>query len=110
MNDKNMIILRKINVYIDEALMYTKGMDYAGFIDDTKTVNATAFVLGQIGELTKQISTDFQEENPNIHWRGIGGLRNRIVHDYENIDMTMLWDVIRDDLPALKLQIQKILL
>jgi uncharacterized protein with HEPN domain len=109
MNAKDKIVLLKIVGYIKEALLYTGGKSFNDFSADSKTVNATAFVLGQIGELVKLISDETQKANPEIQWRGIRGLRNRIVHDYESIDMTMFWEVIRDDLPELERQMQELL-
>jgi len=109
MSDRDRLILLKIAGYINETLSYTKGLDFAAFSQDRKTINATAFVLGQIGELAKQISEEFQNATAHIYWRGIRGLRNRIVHDYENLDMNRLWEVIRDDLPILETQIQNLL-
>ncbi len=104
MNAKDKIVLQKIIGYVTEALSYTKGMNFDEFAADSKTVNATAFVLGQIGELAKLVSEETQKANPQVQCRGIRGLRNRIVHDYENLDMTMFWEVIRDDLPELEQQ------
>ena len=109
MNAKDRIVLRKIAGYVDEALSYTRELDFIGFSQDSKTVNATAFVLGQIGELSKQISQETKEASPHIEWRGIRGLRNRIIHEYENLDMDRFWDVVRDDLPELERQIQALL-
>jgi len=83
------MILQKIAGYVREALSYTQGMSFDDFSQDSKTINATAFVLGQIGELAKQVSEELQTANPQIEWRGMRGLRNRIVHDYENLDMNM---------------------
>ena len=109
MSDRDKLILQKIVGYISEALSYTHNLDFEIFSQDRKTINATAFVLGQIGELAKQVSEEIQNTNPHIQWRGIRGLRNRIVHDYENIDMNRLWEVISDDLPELEKQIQQLL-
>lgn len=109
MNVKDKIILQKISSYIKEALTYTQGMSMNDFEADSKTINATAFVLGQIGELAKLISDETQKTSPQIQWRGIRGLRNRIVHDYENLNMIMFWDVICGDLPQLDQQIQELL-
>jgi uncharacterized protein with HEPN domain len=64
--------------YISEALSYTSGVTFDIFAQDSKTINATAFVLGQIGELAKLVSDEMQGFTPQIHWRGIRGLRNRI--------------------------------
>ena len=72
-------------------------------------MSATAFVLGQIGELAKEISSEVTTAYPEIPWKGMRGMRNRIVHDYENVDLAMLWDVIANDLPELLTQIGTLL-
>jgi len=109
MSDRDGIILRKMIKYTEEALSYTRGLDFAGFSQNSIVVNATAFVLGQLGELTKQVSQETQDANPHIYWSGIRGLRNRIVHDYENLDMNRFWDVVCDDLPELDTLLKKML-
>ena len=58
MNDNDRHVLRKLIKYVREALAYTQGMMYDSFAGDSKTMSATAFVLGQIGELSKSISDD----------------------------------------------------
>jgi len=108
MSDKDRIVLQKILKYARDALSYVGDMDYDAFIDDSKTLSATAFVIGQIGELAKTVSDDVQKTAPDINWRGMRGLRNRIVHDYENVDLNMLWEVIKTDLPELLLQMEKL--
>ena len=109
MNSKDRLIMQKMLKYAREALSYVEGMDYDAFIIDSKTLSATAFVLGQIGELAGIVSNEFQSTAVSINWRGMRGLRNRIVHDYEAVDLKMLWDVIHIDLPELLVQIENYL-
>ena len=54
MSDRDKAILQKIVGYVCEALSYTRGMNFLNFTQDRKTISATAFVLGQIGELTNR--------------------------------------------------------
>lgn len=109
MKDKDRIILKKIAGYIEEACSYVEGFSYDAFVEDSKTMSATAFVLGQIGELASRISPDTEMAYPRIDWKGMRGMRNRIVHDYENVDFTILWDTVKGDLPHLFEQIEMIL-
>ena len=106
MNDKSETVFRKILKYAKDTLLYVNGLDYDSFIADSKTLSAVAFALGQIGELAKNVSPETQAIYADIDWRGVRGLRNRLVHDYENIDLKMLWAVIRTDLPKLITQIE----
>lgn len=60
-----------------------------------------AHIVQVIGEAARKNSPEFQSEYPEIPWRQIIGMRNRIVHDYMRVDEDVLWEVVRKDLPAL---------
>ncbi|TWH60263.1 uncharacterized protein with HEPN domain [Desulfitobacterium sp. LBE] len=109
MTDKDRIILHKIMNYVQEIIGYVDNMDYKQFVGDRKTIAACAFCIGQIGELAKDISAETQELNPEIAWKSIRGMRNKIVHDYENVDLGVLWGTIRESLPELVRQINQLL-
>lgn len=64
-------------------------------------VEACVFNLGQLGETANKIDEGFEEEHGEIPWRQIYGLRNRIIHDYEGINLNLIWEIIQDDLPEL---------
>lgn len=109
MTSKDRIILQKISSYIDDVIRYVDGFTFEQFMADKKTISACAFTVSQIGELAKDISISTQEEYPNIPWKSIRGMRNKIVHDYENIDLAVLWGTIVKSLPELMNQIDGIL-
>ena len=98
---KNKIIVEKIIRYIEKLLSYTKGIDYSSFVQNTMLVEACVFNLGQIGELSHKIDDEFERENAHIPWRVLYGLRNKIVHDYEGVNLTLIWDILGSDLPEL---------
>jgi uncharacterized protein with HEPN domain len=81
---------------------YTTGLDQAGFEADEKTIDAVVRNFEIIGEAARQLPEEFTRRNPQIEWRKIAGLRNRIVHDYFGLDLEIIWQIIRSDLPALK--------
>ena len=60
-----------------------------------------AFFVQQIGECAKKLSPAFTTKYPEIEWRAMSGLRNRIAHNYGRIDVEILWDVITHDVPEL---------
>ena len=105
MKDKDKIILTKIAGYIDDIDHFVAELDFDSFLADKKTVSACAFVISQIGEIAGEISDDFQMSYPAIPWKSIRGMRNKIVHDYEGIDFSVLWGTIKTSLPALKEQL-----
>ena len=97
---KNKIIVEKILKYIYKILDYTKDTEYDTFISNSILVEACVFNLSQIGELANKIDKEFEKSNPSIPWRVLCGLRNKIVHDYEGVNLVLIWDIVKDDLPA----------
>ena len=71
-------------------------------------VEACVFNLGQIGELANKLDKEFEEEYNQIPWRVLYGLRNKIVHDYEGVNLTLIWEIIENDLLELNNQLQEI--
>ena len=61
-----------------------------------------------IGEAVKNIPGDFKEKYPKVPWKKIAGLRDIIIHAYFNVDLDIMWNIIKKDIPDLKEKIQKI--
>jgi hypothetical protein len=91
--------IRKIERYIE-------GMEQGQFRQDEKTVDAVARNLEILGEATRQIPEDFMARFPDVPWRQMAGLRNRIVHDYFGLDLEIIWQIIRHNLPTLRAQLE----
>ena len=109
MKDKE--VLKKILLHIQHAIKYSsKYKNLKDFEADDMCVEATVFNLMQIGELAKSsLSDSFKSEIKNIPWNQIYGLRNRIVHGYEGVDLKIVWDTLNDDLPVLKKEIDNLI-
>ena len=101
MSDRDRIILQKVVEYATDALEYINGCSFDSFSTDKKTISACAFTVGQIGELAGNISEDTRQTHESIPWRSIRGMRNRIVHDYEHVDLIVLWGTLTESLPEL---------
>lgn len=108
MKSKDKIILDKILNYIQEIQEFINGYTQQEFNKDKKTINACVFNLSQIGELAGKISEEMIKENSQIEWRGLKGLRNRIVHDYDGVNLDMIWGFFETELQELEEQIRKI--
>lgn len=61
-----------------------------------------------MGELVNRLDDDFLEKNATIPWHQIRGLRNRIVHDYEGVNLKLVWEILENDLPELREEILEI--
>ena len=109
MKDKDRIILIKIINYIKELKDFVNGYNQEEFNKDRKTINACVFDLSQIGELAGKISEELSSKYPNVEWQGLKSLRNRIVHDYEGINLTMIWGFLSEEIDELMEQLSMIL-
>ena len=109
-NNKDKQVLRKLINHIDHTLGYCEGVDFDAFMNNRMLQEACVFNVLQIGELSRNaLSVDFKEAHPDIPWRQMYGLRNRIVHDYEGVRLKIVWDTITQDFIPLRDQMQKIL-
>ena len=109
MDNKDREILLKINRHAQSAMNYTsKYSSEEEFEKDSMCVEATVFNLMQIGELAKQsLSDELKASITSIPWNQIYGLRNRIVHGYDGVNMKIVWDTVREDVPELVDEINK---
>lgn len=103
MESKDKEILLKIMKHAEHAIEYTSNYSSRkDFEKDDMCVEATVFNLMQIGELAKaSLSDEVKETITAIPWKQIYGLRNRIVHGYEGVNFSIVWDTVRVDLPEL---------
>ena len=109
MKSSEYISLNKMISYIDKVIKYTDKYDFEQFCKDDKTIDATIFNISQIGELIKNISKETMKKYPFIEWGMIKGLRNRIIHDYEGINLKNIWYIRNNDLCELKEKLEEIL-
>ena len=84
-------------------------MSKSDFFANYKTQDAVIRQFEIIGEATKQLSKSFRENNPDIPWKKLAGLRDKLIHDYMGVDIPAIWKSIKDDLPTLKKYIANIL-
>ncbi len=85
------------------------GMEYKEFEQNNIYQNAILTPVTQIGELVKRLPLEFRQENNEIPWKNISGMRDIIVHNYETIDKVILWNVVDTEIGRLKKFCVKIL-
>ena len=93
---------------IEKVERYIAGLKHDDFVTDDKTVDSVVRNLEIIGEAANRLPEAFRNEHAEIEWRQIIGLRNRIVHDYFNIDMEIVWEIVQNDLPIFKSKLSQI--
>jgi uncharacterized protein with HEPN domain len=111
MSKKNIekLFLEDILEAIAKIERYIDGVNKEEFFDDEKCIDAVIRNLEIIGEATRQLPQPFTSQHPEIEWKKIIGLRNRIVHEYFGIDLELIWQITQADLLPLKNNIQKML-
>ena len=109
MDNKDKYVLKKIYAHILSVLKYCENTtSLEAFHEDNMRVEACVFNLMQIGELAKtSLSDELKSQIATIPWKQIYGMRNRIVHGYEGVEMKIVWDTIKIDLPLLKAELEK---
>ena len=86
------------------------GINKTKFLGDETRKRAFVRSIEVIGEATKNIPEDLRDEYPQIQWRAIAGMRDRLIHSYFGIDYDIVWDVLRNHIPAMAETIDAILL
>lgn len=84
---------------IAENLSFTDNISYAQLHQDQKTLKAIVWNLTVIGEAVRQLPPHVETDFPDVPWAKMRGMRNHIVHGYERIDLEIVWEVVRNELP-----------
>lgn len=84
-----------------EALSFTEGLTFDEFARDRRTQLSVLKSVEIVGEAAAQVSEDTRQMHQAIPWRKIVGMRNRLVHVYFDVDLRLVWNTVRDNLPVL---------
>ena len=93
----------------EKALEFVRGMRYDEFASDEKTQFAVVRALEIIGEAAKKVPEDFRETYSEIPWREIAGTRDKLIHDYIGVNLSVVWRTLQEDLPPLIGQLESLL-
>jgi uncharacterized protein with HEPN domain len=94
---------------MEKAEILVEGFTYREFEEDFRTNFAVVRAPEIIGGATKRLPMSVREQYPEVPWRGMAGMRDRIIHGYDTVDLQIVWDVVQQDIPEIKHQIQQIL-
>jgi len=95
---------------LQEIEDFTKNMNFETFIRDKKTVNAVIRSLEVMGEAVKNIPEETRNRYPEISWKYIAGMRDKLIHEYHGVDLEIVWEVVKKEAPPLKPLFEKILI
>ena len=97
-------ILNAINEI--ESFLSDSPKEFAAYQNDLKTRRAVERNIEIIGEASKNIPTEIQQSFSDIPWQKLRGIRNRIVHDYFDVDRKIIWFIVTSELTTLKKSLQ----
>ena len=84
-------------------------MTFDDYMNDPKTIDAVVRNFSVIGEAANKIPSEFKLLHPEVEWQRIRGFRNRIVHEYFDIDHEILWQIKKENLPELAKKLNNLL-
>ena len=94
--------IRRIDVYIEK-------LSYEEFLENIKTQDAVVRNLEIIGEATKNLSEELKDKYPQICWKDLAGLRDKLIHHYFGVNFDIVWSIVKEELPEISPQLEEIL-
>ncbi len=101
------VYLEDIRQAISKIQNYTTGLTRDAFDQDDRTIDAVVRNLQIVGEAAKAIPESVRAAYPNVEWKKIAGLRDILAHQYFEVDLDIIWDVLQNKLPELDRELRK---
>lgn len=83
------------------TISFTADISLADFQDDEKTQYAVIRCLEIIGEAVKRIPDDYRQSHPDIPWKSMAGMRDRLIHGYDVVDNEIIWVTVKETIPGI---------
>jgi uncharacterized protein with HEPN domain len=94
---------------INNMETFVQNMDYEHFASDTKTSFAVVRAIQIIGEAAKNVPSEVRVQYPEIPWKLMAGMRDKLVHEYWGIDLETVWKTLKEDIPPIKPLLENII-
>jgi uncharacterized protein with HEPN domain len=95
------VYIEHIKEAIQRCFEYTRDLDYASFCMNNMAVDAVIRQLEILGEATARLSPVFRQNHPELPYRLMIDMRNTLIHNYSGVNVKIVWDTCKDDLPGL---------
>jgi len=82
-------------------LEYIEGCDRESFFNDSKTQSSVMYQIAIIGEATKRLSNEYRNQYSNIPWILMARMRDKLIHDYDGLDLERIWITVSQSIPTL---------
>lgn len=106
MKKDDIVYLKHILDAISRIEEYIKGLNYDDFMDNSLVQDGVVRQIEIVGKATKRVSTEIREKYPDIPWRKMAGMRDKLIHDYLGVDLDAVWDTVKKDIPELKKEVK----
>lgn len=94
---------------MDKAEDFTGSMNLQAFKNDDKTVFAVIRSLEIIGEAAKKVPAHLRRRFPDIPWKSLAGMRDKLIHDYVGVSLEVVWRTVKEDIPAVRPRLNEML-
>jgi uncharacterized protein with HEPN domain len=102
------VYLRHVLDAIYRIEEYTRDVTYTDFVNNHLRQDAAIRQIEVIGEAVKKLSSELKKGHPEIPWKDVAGMRDKLIHDYFGVDLDAVWDTVEKDIPRLKDRIRAI--
>jgi uncharacterized protein with HEPN domain len=109
MSYNNLELIRHLLDEVAFILQHTKGRTKEETVQDAVLSRAIVRSLEIIGEAARKTDQDFKTNHREVEWKKMSGTRDKLIHDYFGIDYDIVWEIIQERLPLLKVQLEKIM-
>lgn len=107
---------RDPRVYLDDildaatkAIQFVDGLSFDEFVGDDRTTFAVIRAFEILGEAAKQVPPSIREQSQRVPWQDIAGMRDKLIHAYHGVDLSVVWRAIGEDLPVVVAEVQRLL-